>query len=247
MKKLIPKIFWLFIILFTLGCSNKPQETNGAELRIFNATLDNIQVQVESSKTDKFKQQLEIKGNGSSEYISLPGEIYDLKVHSKQKYLLNKKSGLPPQEKYTAIIYGKPEFSSKVNEASFTHKLHYVFEGAENHTKNGFLPTHSLFRDKIKLKKGISSLRAFHAAAGIAPIKIKIKTDEKSQELTKGLAYGKPVLGKHFKAGNKKVEVYLKGSTEPILAKEYTFKSQKAYLIIFLEKEDGLGIEILEN
>ncbi|MDX1543745.1 MAG: hypothetical protein R3214_07355 [Christiangramia sp.] len=247
MKKVISNIFCLLIILFTMGCSKKSQKTYEAQLRILNATLDDIQVQVESSNKDKFKHQIEIKGNGSSGYISLPGEVYDLRINSQQKFLLNKKAGLAPQEKYTAIIYGKPEFSSKVNEASFTHKLHYVFEGAENHTKNGFLPSHSLFRDKIKLKKGISSLRAFHAAVGISPIKINIKADKKSQKLTKGLAYGKPEVGKHFKAGSKKVEVYLKGSMKPIIEKDYTFKSQKAYLIVFLEKQEGLGIEILEN
>ncbi|TBW29137.1 hypothetical protein [Gramella sp. KN1008] len=246
MKKVASHIAWIFIILLTIGCSEKSQKTNNAEVRIFNATLEGIQVEVESSK-NQHSEKMKIEEGGCSDYISLPGEIYDLKIHTQKKFLLNKKSGLAPNEKYTAVIYGKPEFSSKVNEASFSHKLHYVFAGAENHTKNGFLPTHSLFRDKIKLKKGVSSLRAFHAASGIAPIKIKIKTDKKSQKLTKGLAYGKPVLGKHFKAGSKKIEVYLKGSTEPILEKEYTFKSQKAYLIVFLEKQDGLGIEILEN
>lgn len=198
-------------------------------------------------KTSKNSDEFDLKKNSLSRYHYLDPDIYEILVDTDEKSLLKNKIGLAAGEKYTTIIYGNPNISSKLNEATFSYKLHSIFEGAENYSKNGFLPSQIVFRDEIKLKKGLSALRIFHAAAGISPITVKIGDNKSSKKLVSTIAYPKPILSEHFNAGNKTVEVYMKDAPEPIIKKEFIFESEKSYLIIFSKMEENPSIKILEN
>ena len=234
---------WILILLVFVSCNTKTKK-DAPEFRIYNSDNENLTAQL---STEKSSEEIELKGKHLSEYQKLDPAIYDLQINTKNKSLLQHKIGLAAGEKYTYIFYGDPEISSELNDATFSYKLHSIFEGSENFTKNGFLPSYMVFRDNIKLKKDFSALRVFHAAPGMSPVNVKIKDDNSSKSIAKGLAYGKPVLSEHIESGSKAVEVYWTGAPKPFLIKEFDFKSEKSYIIIFVIKEDKPTIDILEN
>ncbi len=228
-----------------LACSDNANNRKAARLKIFNATSNSIDANLESKSEDH--PAFKVAEFNSSEYESLIPDIYKLSLNTNNQPIIQRKIGLSSGEDYTLIFYGKPEFSSEVNEATFSHKLHYVFEGAENYTKNAYFPGTIVFRDNIKLKKGTSALRAFHAAPKIAPVTIKIKAKKSSMALAKNLAYGKPVLSKHMKSGYKTIEVFMAGSSNPIIKQDYEFKSQKTYILVIEGGSQKPNLKILKN
>ncbi|PTX43164.1 hypothetical protein C8P64_1690 [Christiangramia gaetbulicola] len=232
----------ILILIASLSC-NRKTDKHDPEFRVYNSTNSALTIQMNKQESST---GIEIAEKQTSEYQLLDPGIHNMEVKS-SKSLLEHKIGIAAGEKYTCIIYGDPAQSSKINDATFSYKLHNIFEGSENFTKNGFLPSYMVFRDKIKLKKGLSALRAFHAATGMSPVTIKVKDGKSSKSLAKGLAYAKPVLSKHIKSGVKTLEVYWKGAPQPVISREYDFKSEKSYIIIFYNKENKPGIEILEN
>ncbi len=240
--------FYSFILSFILlaGCSWQKEQKN-ASIKVFNGMPQRMSMDFRAENESKPAKSLALKSLDASEYIQIPGAIYKINVNTNSRELLEKKIGLAAGEKYTAIIYGKPELSSHKNENTFSHKLHYIFEGSENYTKNGFLPGDMVFRDKIKLKKGISSIRVFNAAVGRSPINLELKDAEKTKRIASKLAYARPVLSSKINSGSKKIELYLAGAPDPIITQEFNFKSKKSYIIIIINEKENLGIRILEN
>lgn len=244
MKKAMMSIT-VFIFLIICGCSSKNQQ-QPTQIRVLNAMPADLEVSFTPKKWGEIKENFHIGKNEKIPYRSLPSGKYEILVSAKDE-LLKKTFGLAGGEKYTAIFYGKPSFSSRINQETFTHKMHYIFEGSENYTKNGFLPGEMVFRDKIKLKKGSTSVRVFHAAVGVTPVNVKLRQGKKSKKIASKLAYAHPVLSNQIKSGEKTIEVYLGNAPKPLITKKFSFQSKKAYIIVLLNENGKPAIKILEN
>lgn len=236
----------ILALIIVTGCGRKNEEQT-ASVKVFNAMSEKMSLEFREKNVHTPSKSLELDPLEASEYNTLPGAVYEINVKTNSKELLQKKLGFAAGEKYSAIIYGNPEFSSHKNENTFSHKLHYIFEGSENYTKNGFLPGDMVFRDKIKLKKGASSIRVFNAAVGSSPINLELKDGDKTKKIAKKLAYAKPVLSNTIKSGQKTLELYLAGAPDPLIKKDFNFQSKKAYIIIVVNEKENLGLRILEN
>lgn len=244
MKKVVIVIS-VFILLIICGCSSEGKQQT--QIRILNAMPADLDINFSPKKTGDTNENFQIGENEKTGYSSLSSGTYEIAVNSKKDELLKKTFGLAGGEKYTAIFYGKPSFSSRKNEEIFSHKMHFIFEGSENYTKNGFLPGDMVFRDKIKLKKGSTSVRVFHAAAGVTPINVKLREGKKLKKLASKLAYAHPVLNNQIKSGEKIIEVYLGNAPKPLITQKFDFKSKKAYIIVLLNENGKPSIDILEN
>lgn len=245
MKKVFLNISVLTFLLLA-GCTGKSQKEN-TRIKVFNAMPADISMELTKKKSNSASENISVPKTENTEYRSMPNGVYEISVKSNGDELLKKKFGLAGGEKYTQIIYGRPSFSSRKNEETFTHKMHYIFEGSENYTKNGFLPGEIMFRDKMVLKKGATSVRVFHAAAGVTPINLKLREGKKSKKIAKKLAYAKPVLSKRIKSGEKTIEVYLGNAPKPFIEQKFEFKSKKAYIIVLYNKDGKPAIKVLEN
>lgn len=246
MKKAIIGIpVFIFLVLIS-GCTadSKKQET---QIRVLNTMPADININFTSKKSKNNTENFRITRSENTGYRSLSSGKYEIAVNAKKEELLKKTFGLAGGEKYTAIIYGKPSFSSRKNEETFSHKMHFIFEGSENYTRNGFLPGDMVFRDKIKLKKGTTAVRVFHAAAGLTAINVKLREGKKSKKIASKLAYAHPVLSNQIKAGKKTIEVYLGNAPKPFIAQQFDFQSEKTYIIVLLNKNGKPSIQILEN
>ncbi len=232
--------------LLLAGCAGKSQKQN-TRVKVLNAMPSNIEMKYSPKRSDVNDENIQLKQNEVTAYRELPPGRYKISVASKGDELLKKTFGLAGGEKYTQIIYGKPSFSSRKNEETFTHKMHYIFEGSENYTKNGFLPGAMIFRDQIKLKKGSTSVRVFHAAAGLTSINLKLREGKNSTKIASKLTYAKPVLSNLLKSGEKTIEVYLGNAPKPFIEKKFEFQSKKAYIIVLLNENGKPIIKILEN
>ncbi|AVR46312.1 hypothetical protein C7S20_14140 [Christiangramia fulva] len=232
----------LMIAGFNAQCQNQP-----AEIKVLNATPQELQISFDQKKANSNSLKLDIHSNEVTAYKQLPSHKYSIIVASNEDELLKKTFGLASAEKYTQVIYGIPSYSSRKNEETFTHKMHYIFEGSENYTKNGFLPGIMTFRDKFKLKKGATAIRVFHAAAGVTPINLKLREGKKTTNIASKLSYAKPVLIKQIKSGEKTIEVYLGNAPRPFIEKKFNFQSQKAYIIVLINVNGKPAIKILEN
>lgn len=238
----------LIIVCFGIvSCSGSGKKDREAQLSVFNASQQEMTAEFRAEKGQD-SEEISLSPFENSGYKKLSPNTYNFTILSKEKALLEKKIGLATKEKYTAILYGKPELLHELNQSTFGHKMHYIFQGSENYTKNGYLPGLMVFRDKVKLRKGNSQVRAFHAAAGISPITIKLRKPEKQKgkSLIKGLDYPKPMMGKKIKSGDKIVELYLKGSPEPLIEKAFDFESKKVYTIVVYKDQQKLDVQILE-
>lgn len=236
----------LFILLMLNACAGKSQHEK-TQIKVFNAMPADISMEFQNKKSGNNSENIDIPKTDYTRYHSMGPGIYEISVRSQNDELLKKQFGLAGGEKYTQIIYGRPSFSSRKNEETFSHKMHYIFEGSENYTKNGFLPGEIMFRDKMVLKKGSTSVRVFNAAAGVSPINLKLREGKKSKKMAKQLAYAKPVLSKRIKSGEKTIEVYLGNAPKPFIEQKFDFKSKKAYIIVVYNLDGKPAITVLEN
>lgn len=239
--------FLVFGLLFCgmISCSNSAEKERPVKLTIFNAMPQKLKAEFSSEKNN-IKKEITASPEANSGYTDFSPAIYRLKLWSNDKALLEKRLGLAANEKYTAIIYGKPDFLKELNQSDFTHSMHYIFQGSENYTKNGFLPGMMLFRDQVKLRKGYCQIRVFHAAAGYSPITIKLKTPEKTKKLTSSLAYPRPMQGKTIASGEKQVQLFLEGAPEALISKKFDFEDKKVYTLIICSVNGKLDLKILE-
>ncbi len=229
------------LVLLSLSCQNKKDVS--PQFRMVNTSDKSIKIDV--SAKQKGQKVFEITPFSVSDYKSLPANIYKLAILADKKPVLNKEYGLASEEKYTAIFYGKPDLSSTLNQQTTTNKLHYIFAGSENHIKNGFLPKLFLFRDRIKVNSGQSSIRIFNAAVGTSPLTVRLKRKNESKQLVKELAYGKPMLSTSVKKGKVTLEVLLSNSPKPILTKQLTLESKKIYTLVILKNEENISVKVL--
>ena len=238
----------LILGLFFCGissCSNSAQQEKQVQITIFNAMQNKLKAEFSSGNSGS-KEEMTAPPVSNSGYENFSPAVYRLKLWSNDKALLEKKIGLAANEKYTAIIYGRPDFQRQVNQSNFTHKMHYVFQGSENYTKNGFLPGMILFRDQVKLHKGYCQIRVFHAAAGFSPVTVKLKSPQKTKKLISALAYPRPMQGKTISSGEKEVQLFLKGAPEALLSKSFSFEEKKVYTIVICAVDGKLDFKILE-
>lgn len=247
MKRLINLLLICLVLGAIMGCKNTSSREKIAQVRIFNAFGQEAQAEFSNKKTGQSSKSIEVGPQQTSEYQQFDPSTYKFRISSKNKELLKKEIGFAKNEDYTLILFGTPEFSSKTNQTTFSHKMHYIFEGEENYTSNGYLPNYKVFRDKIKVKKGFCVIRVFNAAVATTPINIRLNTPKKSKKLASKLAYAKPMQGKSVKVGKKKMELFLKGAPKPILSKEFDFKSKKIYTIVVYKEKQQLKWKILES
>lgn len=236
------------IVFFLIGLiySCQKQAKNKPEFRLANTTNTPIKVDLTNKKT--VENSFQINSFSTLNYQSVTPNSYKVIIAANNnKPILKKEYGLASEEKYTAILYGKPGLSSTTNQQTNNDKLHDVFAGAENHTKNGFLPKLFLFRDRISVTKGSASLRIFNAAVGTSPLTFQLKRNNTTKKLTKGLAYGKPMLSTAVKKGKIQLEVLLSNSPKPILTKEINLESKKIYTIILFKKETDISVSVLKT
>lgn len=227
------------------SCSNSAQQEKPVQLTIFNAMPQKLKAEFSSVSKDE-KKEITALPDSNSGYSSFTPAVYRLKLWSSNKALLSTRLGLAANEKYTTIIYGRPDFLTQMNQSDWTHTMHYIFQGSENYTKNGFLPGMMLFRDKVRLQKGYCQIRVFHAAAGFSPVTIKLKTSEKTKQLVKGLSYPRPMQGKKISSGEKEVQLFLEGAPEALDTKSFQFKEKKVYTIIVCSVDGKMDFKILE-
>ncbi len=244
MNRLVKIIFSLLISISIASCSTSDKKSDVARVIILNAFQKPLQARLDSKNQN---QQIKLEAFQNSDYLDLSPDLYTLHIISENKKLLKEKLGLAKNEKYTIIFYGDPGFSSEVNQSDFTHTMHFIFQGAENFTKNGYLPGMYVFRDQIKVKQGYSQIRVFNAGLGMTPISIKLKSSGSSQKLSSSLAYPKPMLGKPVSSGRKKVELFLGKSPRAIFSKEFDFQSKKVYTIVVFLKDKKPEFKILKN
>ncbi len=243
-QKMMMSRFTLILIFFVVvGCSKPTEELTS--IRYFNAMNSSIEATIKDKDETVHKANLE--PYSTSPYQSSKGSKYSLMINDANKMLLDHEYGFAGDEKYSVILFGKPEFSSRTNQSTFTHNLHHIFAGAENYTTNGFLPSIMVFRDKVKLKEELSSIRSFHAAPGVSPVSIQIKDQNGSKTIAANLKYAKPIMSQRIRSGKKKVELYLANAPEPVLKKEFDFKSKNSYLIIVIENKGHIDFRILES
>lgn len=247
MKKLTNLLLTCLILGFTLGCKKSSSGQKISQLRIFNTFSQEARAEFRDKKTGQISKSIETLAYQASEYKKFDPSTYQFRINSQNQELLKKELGFARNEDYTLILFGVPEFSSKTNEATFSHKMHYIFEGEENYTPNGYLPNYIVFRDKIKVKKGYCVIRVFNAAVANTPINIRLNSPKKSKKLASKLAYAKPMQGKSVKTGKKKMELFLEGAPKPILSKEFEFKSKKVYTIVVYKEKQELKWKILES
>lgn len=247
MKRLINLLLICLLAGFPFGCKKSSQGQKIARVRIFNSFSQQANAEFSNKKTGQEYKNIEVGSYQNSEYKRFDPATYKFRIASKNKELLKKELGFAKNEDYTLILFGKPEFSTKTNQTTFSHKMHYIFEGEENYTPNGYLPNYKVFRDKIKVKKGYCVIRVFNAAVANTPVSLRLNTPKKSKKLASKLAYGKPMQGKSVKRGKKKVELFLEGAPEPILSRDFEFKAKKIYIIVIYKEKQELKWKFLES
>ena len=235
---------YLLVSFLFIACNQK-KNNKSPELQVFNA----MPASVEAKYSAKSSGDIQIPQDELLQYFPVEEAIYHFEINSEDKELLTKKIGLAKNEKYTMILFGLPSLSSEVNQETFTHKAHFIFEGSENFEPNGFLPNSFIFRDNMKLKKGSAAIRSFHAATGTSPVTIKLKNPKKDQtkKIVSGLKYASPQLTKRIESGKQQIQVFLSGSPKPVLEKSVDFKSKKVYTLILYGKDGDLKLKILED
>ncbi|MEO2129406.1 MAG: hypothetical protein ABGW91_14645 [Christiangramia sp.] len=235
-------LFLMIELTVALGYSQ-----NKTEIRVFNAMNSSASVKFQADKASS--KSLNIGSERVTDFQQLHPAKYQFRVHSNSKNLLQKELALAKNQAYTIIVFGRPELSSEVNQQIFRHKMHYIFEGSENFTANGFLPSYFVFREKVKLQKGAAAVRAFHAAAGTGEISITLNEPGKDQtkNVASKLKYASPVMSTRIEAGSKGVQVFLGNSPEPVIQQQYDFKEQKDYIFIITGKNGKLDLHILED
>ncbi|MFD1095866.1 hypothetical protein [Salegentibacter chungangensis] len=238
-------IIILLISSLFISCSGKTGKYEKSRIRFFNATEREIEFKLSSNSAETIN--FNTAAFSDSSYRPLQPSVYDLEIWSGSKILLKRKLALAKDEKYTLVFYGRPRLSDTMNQARFSYKMHRVFEGEENNSKNGYLPGYKVFSDQVHLKKSYSRVRVLNAASGFSPISIKLDENGNKKKLVSGLAYPKPMQGKTIKGGNRPVELYLSSAPNPVLYKNYDFRSGRVYTIVVFHKDQKLDFKILST
>ncbi|MBK0378925.1 DUF4397 domain-containing protein [Mucilaginibacter segetis] len=182
----------LFIYIFIsafICCKSERNPTT--QIKVINALQDVEKVEV-TVKCENREAVFYPQFGTDQSFKVLPSGMANIDVKADGKLILHKEFGLGNAGKYTFLLEGVPGLSKKVNQQTFSDKLHTVFSGAESSQPNSFLPRIILIRDVTKVKSGQSKLRFINAFAGAEPLTLTI-TDKNNEKINFTQAY--PAMG----------------------------------------------------